>query len=1117
MKIILIIEDKLSSSKRLKNILLLLKHEVAGIFTPGRETEKKLIESSPDLMVVYNKSGKAMKWLNSNGAKNKLNNIPVILLEEGTEKLKSISQYRYLTIVNNPGGSTEEELKLILGNAISKSYLEIKLIESNERYRTLFEESSDLIFVHDEDGNLSDANPLALKVFGIIKSEINSFNLFDIIAPAQKSWFKKILNDLKNGTVIKSFVKLSLNKRSENIAASGMHISYRLLGGLSGSILGIGKVIDKDDRENDASQKIDNKFSTLIKQMDEGVTEVDKDGKIIFANKKFCSMVGYQESELIGKYAYKLFASAKDRQLVLGKSQERSEKKPGNYELQYRKKNGELFWTEVKTVPLLDNKSNPIGLFVIHKDIIEREISESAVSHFAAIVESSQDTILSKTLDGIITSWNKGAEKMYGYTAKEVIGKRANILAPDEYRSEYKTIVSSIKNGKQISDFETVRLKKDGTRFNVLLTASPVINSRGEITGVLTMTRDITKHKEATESLQLSEKKYRDIFEFAPIGIFQADASGKILTTNITLSQMLGYGSPDKLINLNFADNIFLEKDQFLSIADFTSSTNSAFDCEVQWKRKNGKLIWVQLNAHCIKNNKGKIIYYEGFARDITKHRHDKEVLAEHEHGYKSLIDTSQDAIYVMQNRRLVLVNPAWEKLFGYSFEEATGKNFNIMKIVAEESVDFINKRFKNLHNKLKDNRVPSRYEMTGKTKDGRLLQLEVSASAINWKGKKAVQGLYRDITSQKKYQEQIRMLSLGIEQSPASIIITDTSGKIEYVNQKFSQTTGYNREEILEKKPNILSTDKFTSEIRQNLLATIHSGKIWRGEFLNKKKNGELYWESAYISPIMDNKGKITHFLSVQEDITFRKEHEKELIQAKESAEKSDMLKTEFLAQMSHEIRTPLNNILTYTSVLKEEFEDKLPEGLESTFQVIDNSSQRLIRTIELILNLSRIQTGNYDMKLEKFDIDKDLLEDIMLEFFSRAKMKDLNLLFENMAERSKVKADKYSLGQVFINLIENAIKYTRKGSIKIKIYNDKENVCVDVGDTGIGISSEYIPQLFNPFTQEDIGITRHYEGIGLGLALVKNYAALNNATVSVKSKKGKGSTFTISLPIAG
>ncbi|RJP72048.1 MAG: sensor histidine kinase, partial [Ignavibacteriales bacterium] len=232
----------------------------------------------------------------------------------------------------------------------------------------------------------------------------------------------------------------------------------------------------------------------------------------------------------------------------------------------------------------------------------------------------------------------------------------------------------------------------------------------------------------------------------------------------------------------------------------------------------------------------------------------------------------------------------------------------------------------------------------------------------------------------------------------------------------------------------------------------------------------------------------------------------------AKEKAEKSDRLKSEFLAQMSHEIRTPINTILSFNSLLREELEDKVSEDLRTSFRTIENGGRRLIRTIDLILNMSQLQTGSYDLNIREFDILNDILENIYLEFKNFADNKNLKLDLICKTNLTRIDGDYFTIVQIFSNLIDNAIKYTNEGSVEIIIYlNSASELCIDVKDTGIGISEEFMPRLFTPFTQEESGYTRTYEGNGLGLALVKKYAEMNNIEIIVNSKKDRGSTFTV------
>ncbi|MEI7812664.1 MAG: PocR ligand-binding domain-containing protein [Ignavibacteria bacterium] len=247
--------------------------------------------------------------------------------------------------------------------------------------------------------------------------------------------------------------------------------------------------------------------------------------------------------------------------------------------------------------------------------------------------------------------------------------------------------------------------------------------------------------------------------------------------------------------------------------------------------------------------------------------------------------------------------------------------------------------------------------------------------------------------------------------------------------------------------------------------------------------------------------------------DITDKKNSEAELIKAKDEAESSDRLKSEFLAQISHEIRTPINAILSFSSLLKEELEEQLTGGLADSFKIIDKAGRRLIRTIDEILEMSQLQTGNYEINISKISLAQEVLNSLLRQFNYQAKESHVDLKFENrLKEDAVVSSDRFMVTQIFTNLIDNAIKYTPEGQIEVIQYkNAEDKICVDVTDTGIGISEEFIPKLFSPFLQEDAGYTRRFEGNGLGLAIIKRYADLNNIQIRVKSRKGFGSCFTV------
>ncbi|MBU2506339.1 MAG: GAF domain-containing sensor histidine kinase [Bacteroidetes bacterium] len=270
---------------------------------------------------------------------------------------------------------------------------------------------------------------------------------------------------------------------------------------------------------------------------------------------------------------------------------------------------------------------------------------------------------------------------------------------------------------------------------------------------------------------------------------------------------------------------------------------------------------------------------------------------------------------------------------------------------------------------------------------------------------------------------------------------------------------------------------------------------EILAGQAATAIRNAQLY------------NGQIQAFNALQESNTL-------LTQAKEDAEKSDRLKSEFLAQMSHEIRTPLHILMSYSTFLKEEIAEHLDDELSSNFSAIEDAGKRIIRTTDLILNMSEVQTGNYDYIPSQFSIYDEIIENLLKDYAEEIERKKLKISVVRNERKDFIEADKYSIFQVFSNLIDNAIKYTNEGSIQVSIArNGDKNLFVSVADSGIGISESYMPNLFKPFSQEEQGYSRKYEGNGLGLALIKNYCDLNNAQIEVKSKKSSGSTFIVTF----
>lgn len=262
-----------------------------------------------------------------------------------------------------------------------------------------------------------------------------------------------------------------------------------------------------------------------------------------------------------------------------------------------------------------------------------------------------------------------------------------------------------------------------------------------------------------------------------------------------------------------------------------------------------------------------------------------------------------------------------------------------------------------------------------------------------------------------------------------------------------------------------------------------------------------------------------ISHFKIGQiygRDISALKAVQEKLELALKKSEESEKLKSYFLSQLSHEIRTPMVGLLGFSGFLTESLSDVLTDEQKAWFLHLEDASKRLNRTMDLFINMAQVLTGGITVNPVELNL-KNEIETILKEFGTAIKEKNLYCLYEDLSNNALLKTDQYSFNLILQNVIDNAIKFTKKGSIRITSYYDKNKFCVDVADTGIGISEDYLLKIFTPFTQEVMGYSRPYEGNGLGLALAKNLLDLNNAAIEVKSEKGKGSTFSLIFNLWG
>ncbi|MBI3244792.1 MAG: GAF domain-containing protein [Chloroflexi bacterium] len=499
------------------------------------------------------------------------------------------------------------------------------------------------------------------------------------------------------------------------------------------------------------------------------------------------------------------------------------------------------------------------------------------------------------------------------------------------------------------------------------------------------------------------------------------------------------------------------------------------------------------------------------------------ESLEHREEYFRALIENAAEGITIVDKEGVIRYqSPSFERILGYSPADYVGQHVLAPSLIHPDDLPVALVFAQNLQ----VSGVIETVEIRIQHKNGQWRNLEVIGH--NLADNPRVAGVvlnYRDVTERKQAEEQLRKLSRAVEQSPASVIITDTAGNIEYVNPRFAHVTGYTFEEVQGLNPRILKSGRTPPEVYKQLWDTIAAGGEWRGEIHNKKKNGELYWELASISSILDASGAITHFLAVQEDITERKQTEaalaianadleRALLNANElavAAQAANRAKSEFLANTSHEIRTPLTAVLGLTELILDT--DLNPEQRES-LQQVHASGETLLELLNNILDLSSIEADRLTLAHTKFELPA-LLEQVMSTLASRAAARNLRFSHSLNANTPPILVgDPTRLRQVLLNLLDNAIKFTERGEVTLQAQVERESAAkivlhFVVKDTGIGVPKDKQALIFAPFVQADGHTTRKYGGTGLGLAISEKLVKKFGGHLWVESEPGLGSAF--------
>ena len=479
------------------------------------------------------------------------------------------------------------------------------------------------------------------------------------------------------------------------------------------------------------------------------------------------------------------------------------------------------------------------------------------------------------------------------------------------------------------------------------------------------------------------------------------------------------------------------------------------------------------------------------------------------EHLFRAYVETANDMVYTLdETGRFTFINPYGQKLLGYTEEEWSGRYY--LEFVAPNDRSRVAEAFAALMKtgELKD------FEFALQPKTGSEVYLQVNGRLL-YRNRQLVGGLgiARDVTERKRFEQQLQIFRKAVEAAYDSAIITNLEGCIQYANPAAGRMFGYSLQDLQGDNISIFYPEEDENQVEWVVQRAIDGG--WCGESICRRHSGERFPALVSVGAICDENGQPTAVSIICRDISDQKQIQAELASKNIELEQASRLKSEFLANMSHELRTPLTAILGFSSLLKQQIFGGLNAKQAVYITQIHQSGKHLLNLINEVLDISKVEAGQIVLEIEPINIPS-LCEAALALLQEQARSRGISIQKSISENISPLLADELRVRQMLLNLLSNAIKFSHEnGTIGLDVTAQDGYVNLVVWDEGIGIPADKQSLLFQPFQQLDSSLSRRHEGTGLGLALTRQLAELHGGTVDFQSEAGKGSRFTIRLPL--
>lgn len=748
--------------------------------------------------------------------------------------------------------------------------------------------------------------------------------------------------------------------------------------------------------------------------------------------------------------------------------------------------------------------------------------SEESEIKYSSLVNNIKDLIFRFELlpERKFSYVSPSASDLTGYTPEEYYSD------PDlGFKMVHQEDVSILENFTQLSPNPLAPIvlrwkKKNDTliwteQYNVL-----IYNEEGDIVAIEGIARDITKQKEIEFSLVESEKRYELAMQAANDGIWDWDIEKKEVYYSIGWKRQIGYENHELKNSLEIWEPLVHPDDRIETweqVELCIAGKLDRYETEFRMLHKKGHWVDILSRGNVLRNENEKIVRFVGTHVDITDIKRTKKIIEERERQLRLAMISGKLGLYDLNIKTGdAIVNKQYAEMLDYDAETfVETNNFWIDRLHPDDKEPVSNIYIAYIAGEIDEYRAEFRQKTNiGKWKwilsIGEITEYDTDGSPLR------MLGTHTDIDDIKRAEQELRNSEEKYKamyiNAPLAFQSLDTNGNILDINPAWLDLLKFEREEVIGKAFKDFLPVEQHEAYHRNFPKFLKSGRVRNVNYQMRTKKGDYIHITLEGRIGRDRSGKAKSTYCTFKDISEEHKIKQELIIAKEKAEENDRLKSAFLANMSHEIRTPMNGIMGFANLLKR---PRLTSDKQNQYiDIIESSGNRMLNLINDLMDISKIEAGQMIVTNSSFNVHNCL--DYQYNFFSlETESKGLKLKLEtpDFDQTLKINSDHDKFQAILVNLLKNAIKYTNEGEISFGSYIDKD-IIFYIKDSGIGISEDKLPVIFDRFVQADISLSKPYEGVGLGLAITKAYVEMLGGKIWAESEFGKGSTFYFSLP---